>query len=92
MSSNSLATGVERENAVQKSFRFFWWFLVQWETFLDRILAFDASGGKCSSGRVVNSKFFIAPVRDRALARNFINSFQTTQQWKRTARAPLRPL
>ena len=32
--------GVERENAVQKGFRF-WCFLVHWETFLDRILAFS---------------------------------------------------
>ena len=36
------STGVERENAVQFPPRF-WWFLVQWETFLDRILAFDTS-------------------------------------------------
>ena len=46
---------IERENAVQKNRC--WWFLVQWGTFLDRILAFDASGGTCFLGRVISSNF-----------------------------------
>ena len=32
-------------------------FLAQWETFLDRVFAFDATERKCSLGRVTSSKF-----------------------------------
>ena len=31
-------------------------FLAQWETFLDRVLAFDPTGGSCSNGRVATAK------------------------------------
>ena len=36
-------------------------FLAQWETFLDRVFAFDANEAKCSLGRVTSSKFLWRP-------------------------------
>ena len=46
-------------------------------------IVFFGSGSHC--------KVFLVSLMDRALDRNSLARFPTTQQWQRTARAPLRP-
>ena len=56
------ASGVERQNAIQKRFRF-WYFLAQWEFILDRILAFDSNCESCASDRVPTANCSQVPYR-----------------------------
>ena len=71
---NIFLAGVERENAVQKSFPLklaFFFVSISVGNFFEPHVRLDASEGNHSLGRVM------APVRNRALARNFINKIWT---------------
>ena len=49
-------SGVERQNAIHFFVSRFWCFLAQWETFWDRVLAFDLFEESCYLGRIATAK------------------------------------
>ena len=81
-----IASGVEPQNAIQKSFRF-WYFLAQWETFLDRILAFDSTGESCASDRVPTANCSQIPYRSAPSLAILLTVSPPRQQRQRAARA-----
>ena len=95
-----VASGVERQNAIQKGFQF-WCFLVQWSvgTFFGSHFSVRLQWRIVFIGSDSHFEVFLVFLTDRTLARKSLTRFPTTQQlnsqqWQRTARAPLplRPL
>ena len=69
-------------------------FLVQWSvgTFFGSHFSVRLHWRIVFIGSDSHFEVFLVFLTDRTLARNSLTRFPTTQQWQRTARAPLRPL
>ena len=65
----------------------FWYFLAQWETFLDRILAFDSTGESCASDRVPTANCSQIPYRSAPSLAILLTVSPPRQQRQRAARA-----